>query len=302
MLKKIASPLILAVCLLIPHKPIQATPPVSKLALYATSTLAATYLGYLSCSIPQEFTPTIENLRTLSAIPVKETDITQSANLFSAIPTFSPPKGSVIRGFLGAKEPINPSLITIKNKTYMIQAGAAAAATHDEPIWIASCGWDPCSEEDEMRGINPNINLAKRYLGRHIIHGPALFFAHNDDRRIFNFGQDIDQKNIAFMCHLTAGKKVILHGLCRGATAILGCIQNCEINNTICAIIFESPAVSLKAACRDTSINYSHSPLTGIFTHKLLSFYYPNYSPKKAKAQETISPLHIAKNVPLFIG
>jgi len=298
MLKKTSSPLILFFLLLIPNKPTQAVPPASKLALYATSALAATYLGYLSCSIPQEFTPTIENLHTLSAIPVKDIDIAQSASFFSAIPKFSPPKGSILLGLLGAKEPVNPSLITIKNTPYIIQMGAGAAI-QEGPIWIASCGWDPRIEIEEMRGINPNIQLAKRYLGRNIIHGPALFFAHNDARRIF--GQETDQNNIDFMCRLVPGKK-ILHGLCRGATAILGYLQHYAVDNNVCAVIFESPAISLKTACRDYIKNNHYPDYINKFVHAFYTFYYPNYNPAKSEEHPAITTFNLPHNVPIFIG
>ncbi len=304
-MKKTTYSLFIALSILASNGQTKASPSLKKLALCA-GTAATTGFGYLYCSTPQGYTPTIETLQTLSAVPLENTDLTQKTLFESQTPvSFT---SSIIMGISKTLFPTiahqeKPLLITASNKTYTLQPGTVSCALNtDEPIWIASCGWTPGFDPDEIRGINPNIRLAKRYLGRNIIHGPALFIAHNDSRRIFNFGQDADQKNIDFIYHQVTGKKVIFHGLCRGVTAILGWMQHYENDNNICAFIFESPAVSLKMACIDKSLSVSHSNLAGTFTHSLFSFYYPNYNPLKAEKQKEIESLHIAKDVPIFIG
>lgn len=292
----------MCITLLFQNKSTDALPSLKQISLYTASIAATSYIGYLSCSTPGEFTPTIENLFTLSALPIdsapEQKTLIQKDVTLSTLEKMPPaPIGN-------KKKEALPCLLHIKNRTYQVQTGVSSATyLEKEPVWIASCGWDPISDRDLLHGINPNIRLAKRYLGRHIIHGPALFIAHNDDRRIFNFGQEIDQKNIDFMYHqIPPTRTVVLHGLCRGATAILGWLEHFSNTHNVGAVIFESPAVSLKAACLDAGKSFTHSQATGSCIHQLLAFYYPNYSKKIAQLQEKVTPLHINQNVPIFIG
>ncbi len=304
-MKKTIYGIFISLLMFAPTMQTEASPSLKKLALCAGAA-ATTGFGYLYCSTPQGYTPTVETLQTLSAVPLESTDLTQKTLFESQTPvSFT---SSILMGIGRTLFPTlthqeKPLLITAPDKIYTLQPGTASCTLNsDEPIWIASCGWTPGFDPDEIRGINPNIRLAKRYLGRNIIHGPALFIAHNDNRRIFNFGQDADQKNIDFIYHQVIGKKVIFHGLCRGATAILGWAQHYKNDHNICAFIFESPAVSLKDACLDKSMSVSKSKLAGALTHSLFSFYYPNYDPCKAEKQKEIEPLYIEKDVPIFIG
>ncbi len=305
--KKSFFTLVLSLLFIPQEMPIQAAPTLKEVTLYTAGAAATAYLGYLSLSKPAAFTPTIENLQILSATPKKQ-DIDSPLPVFqtetpvnSAPPT--PRLSTVAKGLMGRRESLEPFIISVKNEQYEVTEGATALSfPGNEPLWIASCGWDPCSGRDLARGINENRRLATRYLGRHIIHGPALFIAHNDARCVFNFGQDTDQKNIDFAYQKAADRDVVLHGLCRGATAILGWMQHYQSDTNVRAIILESPATSLHSACQEVSLKFTHSKIPGALAHRLFSFYYPNYSSEKATQQEETSPLCLAQDVPIFIG
>lgn len=291
---------------LTPIFPAKAILSLKEIALYSAGATVSSCFGYLYCSKPQEFIPTVENLQTISAMPLEYTDPTkttlfESQSSVASIPSTAQTEAAELSSPSVAVQ--KPILITTPKRIYTLQQGIGACTlNNNEPVWIASCGWEPLTDYTQIRGINPNISQAKRYLDRHIFHGPSIFFVHNDNRRVFNFGQDTDQANIDFIYHQAADKNVIFHGLCRGATAILGWMQHYESSTNVRAIILESPAVSLKAACHDTGMCYGNSAITGVLTHALLSFYYPNYDSQKAEKQKEIEPLHIAKDVPIFIG
>lgn len=286
--------------------PVQASPLLKNPYIIGTATTA--YLGYLYCSTPATCTPTIEMLQMLSAIPVENQSFSFSetaknhTSLISGLST-------IAKGLMGVINPTDPFIISVKKNSsetyqhYRVMEGTAAAALPDsKPLWIAACGWDPCYGPDRSRGINENIRVAKRGLLNHIINGPALFLAQNDARCAFNFGQNTDQNNIDFAYQQAATKEVILYGRCRGATAVLGWMQHYQSGKNVRAIILESPALSLHAACQDVSMRFTHSKVLGLLAHRLFAFYYPNYNHEKALQQEKITPLLLAQDTPIFIG
>ncbi len=293
--------------LLIPQEsPVQASPLLKNPYIIGTATTA--YLGYLYCSTPATCTPTFEMLQMLSAIPVESQSFSFSETTENRTSLISGLL-AITKGLMGIINPTDPFIISVKKfsseiyQHYRVVEGTAAATLPDsKPVWIAACGWDPCYGPDRSRGINENIRVAKRGLLNHIINGPALFLAQNDARCAFNFGQDTDQNNIDFAYHQAATKEVLLYGRCRGATAVLGWMQHRQSGKNVRAIILESPALSLHAACQDVSMRFTHSKVPGLLVHRLLAFYYPNYSPEKATKQEEIKPLLLAQDVPIFIG
>ncbi|PKN03741.1 hypothetical protein CVU75_00705 [Candidatus Dependentiae bacterium HGW-Dependentiae-1] len=294
--------------LLIPQEaPLHATPTLKELTLYTASAAAATYIGYLACSKPATCIPTFDSLQALSAIPIEQQSTSEIPIITIVDPVHSAPPSprasTVAKGLIGIVEPTKPFILSVNNMQHMVTSGAAATTLRcDEPLWINICGWDPCSGRDTARGINENIRLTKRGLGNHIVHGPALFIALNDKRRVFNFGQDTDQKNIDFAYHQAEDKDIIWNARCKGASALLGWMQHYPSNARVRAIILESPTISLHYTCQDVSIRLTHSKIIGALIHRLFTFYYPNYSAEKAKEQEEIAPLQLDPNVPIFIG
>jgi hypothetical protein len=86
---------------------------------------------------------------------------------------------------------------------YVIQAGTIAYKAPDtQPLWILSSGWSPATEDLSSPQGNPNGEFIRRFLKRNVVHGPCLTFVYNDTRRVFNFGQDTDQKKP--QCNMSA--------------------------------------------------------------------------------------------------
>lgn len=103
-------------------------------------------------------------------------------------------------------------------------------------------------------------------------------------RTTFNFGQGIDQKALDMIYQETIRKnpkaKIVLIGICIGATTILNYLANPEHStdkfNNVEAIILECPGISFDEVIEEIKQNYMPRIVKGI-TKMLLKAWFPNY-------------------------
>ena len=247
----------------------------AKLSL-ASTTIIAAYLYYTYFTQPEPTEPTLSDLYPLSALP-REENVVYTDN--------------------------NELMVQTSSTVYQLEPGTAACTTEPEqPVWVLASGWKTISDQLFRSRFKASSRGLKRYLGRNIFHGPSITFVYKDNRRSFNFGQQVDQQALNTLYKTTQNREVILYGLCRGATTILNWLENYENKNTIKAVILESPALSLKDIFTGLGEHYA---FFNIKSSRLLFFfnkYFPNYNRNETNVIEHLEQMHIDNDIPLFIG
>lgn len=239
------------------------------------ATLASVYIGYRYLLIPNYNEPTLEILQPVSALPLDDSNTLDNPN---------------------------PFIVKTATVPYRLQSGTEACVTQcAEPLWLLASGWKTLFDQMTNSRIESSYVGLRRYLKRNIFHGPSIAFIYQDDRRAFNFGQDLDQKTLNTLYEKTGNRELILYGLCRGALTILGWLENFENNNTIKAVILESPALSLKDICLEVGKN-SLNMTQGRLLHFLFKNYFPNYDSNNTSTLNALEKLHVTPETPFFIG
>lgn len=257
---------------------VQQTPALSSFTKYSLATTAAVSasLGYWYLTSPEECEPTIDTIHPVSATPLAADSILCSAQE-NVVPTASTP--------------------------YLMQPGTAACSTNEnEPLWVLASGWKPLFDQLFNCRIESAFTGLRRYLKRNIFHGPSITFVYKDNRRAFNFGQKLDQQIFNTLYRSTNNRELVLYGLCRGATTLLGWLENYENNNSIKALILESPALSLKDICQGIGKQYTNLSIQGYLLNSLFSIYFPCYHSEEGSLLHNLSNLHLSDDTPIFIG
>jgi len=243
---------------------------------FATTAALGTYLGYSYFSSPEQTEPTIDTIHPFSAVPLNTTATYSDAD---------------------------KSLVKTLSSTYSIQPGTSACFhAKKEPLFVLASGWKPFFDQAFSCRVESSVAGLQRYLKKNIFHGPSITFVYKDNRRAFNFGQQLDQHIFDTLYKATENKNLILYGLCRGATTILGWLTAYDNNKNIKAVILESPALSLKDICLGIGKQYTNLSLQGWFLNLFLSIYFPLYEKEQESLIDNLDHLSLAQNVPIFIG
>jgi hypothetical protein len=127
----------------------------------------------------------------------------------------------------------------------------------------------------------------------------------NHRRDTFNFGQDDDQRIISMLINEIVKKnpvaKIVLMGICAGATGIVNTLAGSELSfqaqQNIDAVILQSPAISSDKVWQDMGSNYLPYGLKWLFPIAA-PFYFVNCKP--CDSQQEI--LDSYDNIPSHIG
>jgi hypothetical protein len=250
-------------------------PSTTNLSLTAAGATSA-YLLYTYLSQPDKTTPTIDDIYPLSALPLENTT---------------------------AYDKTNPMIVSSASMTFQMLPGTDACTLRNtEPLWLLACGWKPVFDQMFRSRVESSITSLRRYLKRNIFHGPSITFVYKDNRQSFNFGQELDQQALDTLYHETGNRDLILYGLCRGTTTILKWLEHFQNNNTIKALILESPALSLKNICKGISQRYTHCTLPECCINLFFTRFFPNYKPDEGALLESLSTINLSQDVPIFIG
>ncbi len=268
-------------------------------------------IGFRWFHSPKKFTPTEENLHVMTLLPQNhssspEKPLLNLSTLKQHLKQNSVPSHT--------KKSVSTD-IDIGQQTVKITAGTphnqfalthtAHVKTQPELVWIVSPGFMGHRPQKYSQEPAPETGLdqATSFIKAHIIHGPCIAFDYNDERRVFNFGQETDIASLKMVHDLVKSQDVILIGTCRGATTVLQFLTQLspQAFAHIKAIILESPAVSLHTLATQVAHSYiDWLPKSPALLHTFFKFWFPNYDPYFPTFLDNLD--RIPHDLPILIG
>jgi len=257
--------------------------------------IASLYGVYRWLSTPEQFTPTIENLNTLTIRPI---------NNHNGLPTYT--IETIVKK-------INKN--TLPEKTYLAIDHTRAAVVrkgivldqHDQTVFIFSRGYaqtnKPGTNDDYIQHGGCAKHVHTQFHDNIINNCPCITFDYPDQRRCFNFGQETDLACLNLVYQKTIESypdvKIILVGDCRGGKAALSYATQKPKN--LQAIVLMSPFVSAHELTEQLARNYlSWVPRSSGLLQTFFSCYFPNYDTSKENLFEVLDT--IDPTLPIFIG
>ncbi len=257
--------------------------------------VASLYGAYRWLSTPQEFTPTINNLNTITIKP-----ITHHHGL---------PKHcieTIVKKINTRTLPEKTSLAIDRHRTAVVHKGIALDK-HDQTVFIFSRGYaqtnKPGTNDDYIQHGGCAKHAFIQFHDNIINNCPCITFDYPDQRRCFNFGQKTDLACLDLVykktIELYPEVQIILIGDCRGGKTALSYATQRPKN--LQAIILMSPFVSAHELTKQLAHNYlAWMPRSSDLLQIFFSCYFPNYDTKKENLFEEVSI--IDPTLPIFIG
>jgi len=265
-------------------------------ALFCTLVIAP-----LSCFAGPRFKLTLETLHVHTLIPTAE--LPKDAKPISI-------RAFIAQSATDDKKSKNSGHIHIKSKTTKEFASKAIEAKkgiildeNTELVFIASRGYAfNITLGEALPRKGGGLLDAYQRIRDNVFHAPVITFDFPDDRELFNFGQKLDQKCLAFVYKQVLEKcpnaKIVLFGSCRGAKCVLEYATKKPKN--LAAIIVESPFISAKEMTLQLGKSYAPIiPGAAAITYKIFKLYFPNFKEEKEDLRRRLSRI---PNIPVFIA
>lgn len=288
----------------------------NKKAAIATVSLSVSAVGiygfYKWLKNEEQFSPTIENLNTLTFKPITSEQLTMRPLSHESIPRLSidelvtrinknktPPQAIIP---LPTQQHANNSCTSI-----LVEQGIADHI--DDPvIFIFSRGYartnTPGTNDNALQKGGCAMAAYLPIQDNIINNAPCITFDYPDRRRCFNFGQKKDVHCLRFIYEQTLKThphaQIILIGDCRGARAIVNFAT--ERPKNVKALVLLSPFFSAQQLTQEVAYNYlSWLPGSSSILQNFFQLWFPNYT----QEEDTRLAQHVAQHIydiPIFIA
>lgn len=270
------------------------------LVLIATCLSSITYTAW-RLGKPKEVIPTIQELNTFTLSPLKQTNSATAyleiRPLITAIQHHKNAPSTELVVY--EKTEKKDGLKLIKGFTTVTQG---IQELPDEYITIACRGY--ALRKNPKNGLpqrGGGVVDAYSRLRNNICHTPLITFDFLDQRRTFNFAQELDQACLKIVYDEVVAKnpnaKIILTGDCRGALNVLKFAATNPKN--LHALILTSPFVSAQELTQELAKNYLQRYFgkgSGKLLHNFFQWWFPNYDPQQDSVWEVL-PKITNKNI-----
>lgn len=250
-----------------PHNPKHAT-------LLAAGAIVATAASYYYLRTPLTIDTQLDHLNVLTFTPKNSTDqITQTKSIHEICTNIQQDNGSLNEG-VG---------IQIGDTEYTLSCDVPTGVTGN--ITINVSGYAGMSGNARYKYAGAGAYGTAKYIQNGLIQqGTCIAFdGQVNDRRSFNFGQQLDQQCLDTVIRAVIARnpeaKITLVGSCKGGTTILNYVadlNNKDVVGSIKAVLLESPSSSLEALSDQVAQNYLPTPLQSVLP-QLFALVFPNY-------------------------